>query len=169
MSQGKLGDTVGLTFQQIQKYERGANRIGASRLYDLSRVLDVSIAYFFEEMPNEISEQRYKSVNKHLSNDVSAFETDDITRRETLELVRNYYKVSNPVVRKRLLNSQKYLRHRIFQQTKTLDLITISDTNPFIISAEKPAGTWGIWIACAPMVKMSLSGLTDNRALDPLV
>ncbi len=47
MSQGKLGDTVGLTFQQIQKYERGANRIGASRLYDLSRVLDVSIAYFF--------------------------------------------------------------------------------------------------------------------------
>lgn len=109
MSQGKLGDTVGLTFQQIQKYERGANRIGASRLYDLSRVLDVSIAYFFEEMPDEISKQRYKSINKHLSNDVSAFETDDITRRETLELVRNYYKVSNPLVRKRLFELAKVL------------------------------------------------------------
>ncbi len=64
---------------------------------------------FFEEMPDEISEQRYKSVNKHLSNDVSAFETDDITRRETLELVRNYYKVSNPLVRKRLFELAKVL------------------------------------------------------------
>ena len=49
MSQEKLGDALGLTFQQVQKYERGANRVGASRLYDLSRVLDVPVAYFFEE------------------------------------------------------------------------------------------------------------------------
>lgn len=109
MSQGKLGDTVGLTFQQIQKYERGANRIGASRLYDLSRVLDVSIAYFFEEMPNEISEDRYEIVNAHLSNDVSAFGTDDMTRRETLELVRNYYKISNSNVRRRFFELAKVL------------------------------------------------------------
>ena len=44
MSQGELGDSLGLTFQQIQKYERGANRIGASRLYQLSRILDVPVA-----------------------------------------------------------------------------------------------------------------------------
>src|ERR1041385_1972302 len=49
MSQEKLGDAIGLTFQQVQTYERGANRIGASRLYDLSRVLDVPVSYFFEE------------------------------------------------------------------------------------------------------------------------
>jgi len=109
MSQGKLGDTVGLTFQQIQKYERGANRIGASRLYDLSRVLDVSIAYFFEDMPDEISTNRYKEVNEQLSTNVSAFEVDDITRRETLELVRNYYKVSDPGVRRRLFELAKVL------------------------------------------------------------
>ena len=109
MSQGKLGDTVGLTFQQIQKYERGANRIGASRLYDLSRVLDVSIAYFFEEMPEEISIDRYEGVNEHLSADVGAFEVDDLARRETLELVRNYYKVTNPVVRRRLFELAKVL------------------------------------------------------------
>ncbi len=109
MSQGKLGDTVGLTFQQIQKYERGANRIGASRLYDLSRVLDVSIAYFFEEMPEAISIDRYENVNEHLSTDVSAFEVDDLARRETLELVRNYYKVGNPLVRKRLFELAKVL------------------------------------------------------------
>ncbi len=49
MSQEKLGEAIGLTFQQVQKYERGANfRVGASRLYDLSRVLDVPVSYFFE-------------------------------------------------------------------------------------------------------------------------
>src|ERR1700748_1341571 len=51
MSQEKLGNAVGLTFQQIQKYERGANRIGASRLFDMSRVLDVPVQFFFDDMP----------------------------------------------------------------------------------------------------------------------
>src|SRR6201996_7308929 len=50
MSQEKLGEAIGLTFQQVQKYERGANRIGASRLWDLSRVLDCPMSFFFEEM-----------------------------------------------------------------------------------------------------------------------
>src|ERR1700734_248682 len=49
MSQEKLGDALGLTFQQVQKYERGTNRIGASRLYHLSRVLDVPVEFFFED------------------------------------------------------------------------------------------------------------------------
>ena len=50
MSQERLADAIGLTFQQVQKYERGANRVGSSRLFDLARVLDVAVAYFFEEM-----------------------------------------------------------------------------------------------------------------------
>src|ERR1041384_6651710 len=50
MSQEKLGEAIGLTFQQVQKYERGANRIGASRLWDLSRVLDCPMSFFFEDM-----------------------------------------------------------------------------------------------------------------------
>src|ERR1700739_1133494 len=50
MSQEKLGEAIGLTFQQVQKYERGANRIGASRLHDLSRVLDVPVSFFFDDM-----------------------------------------------------------------------------------------------------------------------
>lgn len=52
MSQEKLGEALGLTFQQIQKYERGVNRVGASRLFDLSRVLEVPIAYFFDNIPD---------------------------------------------------------------------------------------------------------------------
>src|SRR6202453_3199655 len=53
MSQEKLGDALGLTFQQVQKYERGANRVGARRLYDLSRVLDVPVSYFFDEFTEQ--------------------------------------------------------------------------------------------------------------------
>ena len=53
MSQEKLGEHLGLTFQQVQKYEKGANRIGASRLFDIARVLDVPIGYFFEEMSED--------------------------------------------------------------------------------------------------------------------
>ncbi len=55
MTQTKLGEGFGMSFQQVQKYERGTNRISASRLYDLSRVLDVSIEYFFDEMPPEVA------------------------------------------------------------------------------------------------------------------
>src|SRR4028119_2048480 len=51
MSQERLGEALGLTFQQVQKYERGVNRIGASRLFDLARVLDVPIGFFFDDMP----------------------------------------------------------------------------------------------------------------------
>src|SRR5580700_2726186 len=50
LSQEKLGEAIGLTFQQVQKYERGANRIGASRLYELSRVLDVPVSFFFDDV-----------------------------------------------------------------------------------------------------------------------
>ena len=51
MSQEKLGEHLGLTFQQIQKYEKGINRIGASRLFDLSNVLGVPVQFFYEELP----------------------------------------------------------------------------------------------------------------------
>ena len=52
MSQEKLGDALGLTFQQVQKYEKGANRIGASRLQQISHILQVPVAFFFEGAPN---------------------------------------------------------------------------------------------------------------------
>ena len=55
MSQERLGEALGLTFQQVQKYERGVNRVGASRLFDLSRVLDVPISFFFDDMPDSLA------------------------------------------------------------------------------------------------------------------
>src|ERR1700761_1771953 len=55
MSQERLGESLGLTFQQVQKYERGVHRVGASRPFDLSRVLDVPISFFFDDMPDSLS------------------------------------------------------------------------------------------------------------------
>ena len=106
LSQGKLGEAVGLTFQQIQKYERGANRVGASRLYALSRVLDVPVAFFFEEMPAEISG---KGVPGLAEGPQVGFSADPLAKRETLELVRAYYRIKDPNVRKRLFNLAKSL------------------------------------------------------------
>jgi len=109
LSQEKLGEAVGLTFQQIQKYERGANRIGSSRLYDLSKVLDVPVAYFFEEMPGEVQDRQSERAGA-MSGEVQApAEKDPLTRRETLELVRAYYKVPSPAVRKRIFELVKSL------------------------------------------------------------
>src|SRR3974390_1258007 len=58
MSQEKLGDALGLTFQQVQKYEKGANRIGASRLQQISQILQVPVSFFFEGAPSQRSERR---------------------------------------------------------------------------------------------------------------
>ena len=105
----KLGDAVGLTFQQIQKYERGANRIGASRLFQLSNILDVPIMFFFEEMPRGLKTAEAQVVRGLQELEQKTMELDTLARRETLELVRAYYKITNPRVRKRLFELTKSL------------------------------------------------------------
>lgn len=108
LSQEKLGEAIGLTFQQVQKYERGANRIGASRLYDLARVLDVPVAFFFEEMPAE-TQKSSPAQTRGLREDSEPYEPDPMAKRETLELVRAYYRINEPQVRKRLFELTKAL------------------------------------------------------------
>ena len=103
MSQSKLGDPLGLTFQQIQKYERGANRIASSRLYRLSKILDVPVAFFFDEMAQGIATSAKGVAEK----EQKSFEPDRLATRETLELVRAYYRVKDEKVRKRLFELVK--------------------------------------------------------------
>ncbi len=95
MSQMDLGKALGVTFQQIQKNERGFNRIGASRLYQLSHVLDVPLSYFFDEMP-DLGPDVMPSLSKTKQED---FEPDPLIKRETLELVRAYYRNRDPKLR----------------------------------------------------------------------
>ncbi len=108
VTQQQLAAALGVTFQQVQKYEKGANRVGSSRLFDLSNILDVPVSYFFDEMSDQVKKH---SPAKMLKNDDVNFageiEQDEprVTRRETLELVRAYYKVKDPALRKRMLDT----------------------------------------------------------------
>ena len=103
MSQEKLGDAVRLTFQQIQKYERGVNRIGSSRLYQLSQILDVPVSFFFDDMP-PLDESAMLGLSE---GPPTPFEPDPMAKRETLELVRAYYRINDPAARKRLFELTK--------------------------------------------------------------
>src|SRR5476649_407621 len=111
MSQTDLGNAVALTFQQIQKYERGSNRMGSSRLFEFAKVLDVPISYFFDEMPSNVLAGRPMSGRGRngfgeASTPVDK-EKDPLIKRETLELVRAYYKIRESRVRKRLFEFVK--------------------------------------------------------------
>ena len=104
MSQETLADELGLTFQQIQKYERGANRIGASRLWDISRVLDVPIQFFFDDMDEKVTNQSPR-LRAGLSDTPQSDYTsgDPMVKRETLELIRCYYRITDPKIRQNIL------------------------------------------------------------------
>ena len=103
MSQKNLANALGLTFQQIRKYERGVNRIGSSRLYQLSRILDVPVAFFFDDLAPEIS-GRARGLGE---GEQSGFDQNHHSRRETLELVRAYYRIGDTDVRKRIFDMVK--------------------------------------------------------------
>jgi transcriptional regulator with XRE-family HTH domain len=107
MSQERLGEALGLTFQQVQKYERGVNRVGASRLFDLSRVLDVPISFFFDDMPDSLANSLGPPLTRRptgFTETPDGFGDDTLSRRETLELVRAYYRITDPAVRKRVFD-----------------------------------------------------------------
>ena len=94
LSQTEVANALGVTFQQVQKYERGTNRVGASRLFDLSRILSVPVQYFFEGLNNQLT-----PIEK---------EDDHVTRLmkpDTIELVEAYFKVRNPQVRRQILST----------------------------------------------------------------
>ncbi len=109
LSQEKLGEAVGLTFQQIQKYERGANRIGASRLFEFSRILDVPVSFFFDDMADRVMGNNGVGAAGMADQPQAPLDADPLTRRETLELVRAYYRIGDPQVRKRLFELAKSL------------------------------------------------------------
>jgi transcriptional regulator with XRE-family HTH domain len=114
MSQERLGELLGLTFQQVQKYERGVNRIGSSRLFELGQILDVPVSFFFDDMPESVGLTPVGSAVPGLAEERAGFDHEEVDRlpldkRETLELVRAYYRIGDPAVRKRLFELAKAL------------------------------------------------------------
>jgi len=103
ITQEKLGVAIGLTFQQVQKYERGANRVSASRLYDLARVLEVPVSYFFDGFAG-------RATPIDASSGPERFDEEELKlRRETLEFVRVCRRISDRKVRRRLFDLAKSL------------------------------------------------------------
>ena len=102
MSQSVLGKAVGLTFQQIQKYERAVNRVSVSRLYDFCKVLNVDFDYFIEGF-KENKTSRQKGMAEAGGQAGFEAEEDVMVKRETLELVRAYYNIKDEKLRRQLL------------------------------------------------------------------
>jgi transcriptional regulator with XRE-family HTH domain len=118
MSQEKLAEAIGLTFQQIQKYERGTNRVSAGRLYQFSKILGVPIAYFYEQFGEVF--QPAKPPQFGLSDQgqeifegptVAEYEEDVMKKRETIDLVRSYYSIQDAKIRKDVLKLMKSMAH----------------------------------------------------------
>jgi len=108
MSQEQLGNALNITFQQVQKYERGANRVSASRLWDISQIIDVPISYFFEDMSDTTLKASPRKIGNTGAQGVIVDDVKDpMARRETLELVRTYYSIEEPHVRRRISDMVK--------------------------------------------------------------
>lgn len=110
LSQEKLAEAIGLTFQQVQKYEKGMNRISAGRLFQFSKILDVPVSYFYEN----ISEKTGKTANYSLSdNEQDAFITEDLLKnKEILDLIRLYYSIPDQNMRKDIFRFIKSMAER---------------------------------------------------------
>lgn len=109
ITQQQMADMLGLTFQQVQKYEKGANRVGASRLWDISKVLKVPMDFFFEDMEDGVAQLSPRMLNanpsiKMVAEDTHSLDDDPMKRAETMELVRAYYKIPNRRVAKQLFD-----------------------------------------------------------------
>lgn len=102
LSQDKLGEELGVTFQQVQKYERGANRIGASRLFQMARVLDVPVGFFFDGMEQ-------KAVEGFAEGDQTPLVNNFINSPEGVALAASFSKIKDPKVRRRVLDLVKSL------------------------------------------------------------
>ncbi|MGG7517367.1 helix-turn-helix domain-containing protein [Allorhizobium undicola] len=107
MSQEKLGESLGITFQQIQKYEKGTNRVGASRLQNISSILNVPVSFFFEDAPGE---QSASGGNPGFSDAASSnYVVDFLSSSEGLQLNRSFVKINDPKVRRRVVDLVKAL------------------------------------------------------------
>ena len=105
VSQEKLAEQLGLTFQQIQKYEKGANRVSASKLYEIARALQASIEYFFRGLDDPSG-----AVEGVAETDTRPFVHDFVTTAEGEELVSEFTKIEDPLVRKQVLDLIKSLK-----------------------------------------------------------
>ncbi|MFQ0815048.1 Cro/Cl family transcriptional regulator [Brucella anthropi] len=103
LSQEKLGENLGITFQQIQKYEKGTNRVGASRLQAISAILNVPVSFFFEDAPGSSPQAGFAEDNE------ATYVVDFLNSNEGVQLTRAFTKISDPKVRRKIIDLVKSL------------------------------------------------------------
>jgi transcriptional regulator with XRE-family HTH domain len=123
MSQEKLGELLGLTFQQVQKYEKGTNRIGASRLYQIAQFLGVPVQFFFEDLTEDMAKARTGDVPGFGERDNAPYVMDFVSSAEGLELNRSYSRIADPRVRKRILELVRCLAQEPSEGLAAADLL----------------------------------------------
>ncbi len=104
ISQTDIGKKLGITFQQIQKYENGSNRVGASNLFKLADALKVNVSYFFEDMPKGGAKAGGMAFGE---GEQDSFEHDPMAQPESIKLVHNYFRIANPAVRQQVFQLVK--------------------------------------------------------------
>ncbi len=104
-SQEKLGESLGITFQQIQKYEKGTNRVGASRLQAISSILNVPVSFFFEDAPGSHS----ATASGFAEDNEATYVVDFLNSNEGVQLTRAFTKISDPKVRRKIIDLVKSL------------------------------------------------------------
>ncbi|MDR2068080.1 MAG: helix-turn-helix domain-containing protein [Holosporaceae bacterium] len=110
ISQDKLGSYLGITFQQIQKYEKGANRISASTLYSIANALSIDFSYFVDG---------YQGCSSMHDENAISYEFNNLKKRESIELLRAYYKILNPALRKKILDMIKAFSSSLSKDEET--------------------------------------------------
>ena len=106
MSQEKLGDALGITFQQIQKYEKGTNRIGASRMQQISEALNVPVSFFFQDAPVEAGSAAVTGMAESSS---TSYVADFLSSPEGMQLNRAFARITNPAIRRKVVDFVKTL------------------------------------------------------------
>ena len=115
--QETLGKAVNVSFQMVQQYERGTVRISAAQLYDMANALDVPVGFFFDNMPAAAAASKTAQGDSR-AEEASNFELDPVVKRETLQLVRAYYNISDPQVRERLFAMVMTLSEELSKRAK---------------------------------------------------
>ena len=110
MSQERLGERLGLTFQQVQKYEKGANRVGASRLFAISNILEVPVEFFFADMPSSIAGSEKNGDTMGMTEpDETSFVMDFVSSSEGLQLNTAFKKIESQETRRKIVDLVKTL------------------------------------------------------------
>lgn len=108
MSQEKLGDALGITFQQIQKYEKGTNRIGASRMQQIAAALKVPVAFFFDDAPKGST-----PAGETTEVGSTSYVVDFLSSTEGIQLNRAFVRISNPAIRRKIVDMVKTLADEV--------------------------------------------------------